>query len=203
MKRIIITSIALLLSGSPAYAAVSPFATTGLINTPTADIGRIGQLTASIYSQQQSQGGVLALTVTPNIEVGAARLVTDDPYTVISMKLQVRAEGVLEPGVAIGIDDIGDKRDRSVYVVASKALPYGFRVHAGWGNGRFQGTFFALEKRLTPASPSKTFRPFTVLMAEHDGRSFNYGLRYRAASHIQFDMGWRSHKAYLGMQYNF
>jgi hypothetical protein len=31
------------------------------------------------------------------------------------------------------------ERERSYYAVASKALPFGFRIHAGVGNGRFDG----------------------------------------------------------------
>lgn len=57
-----------------------------------------------------------------------------------------RRKGVFAPGVAVGVEDIGDRSERTAYVVASKSLPQGIRLHVGGGNGNYDGVFFAIEK---------------------------------------------------------
>ena len=105
--------------------------------------------------------------------------------------------------VAAGVEDIAAQRQRSFYAVASKALPFGFRLHAGFGNGRFDGVFAALEKTLNPVSVVKgnnTF-PATTLIVEFDGHTTNYGARVSIIPGLKLDAGWRNHEAYFGLSF--
>lgn len=204
MKKIIIA--ALLAAGvtSVGYAAPSTAGSTGMINTPTADTLREGQISAGYYDLDEGQNITFGMNIAKNLELSMA--VSDhnaeSRQTYMNLKYALKQEGVLLPGVAIGMEDITDRSERTAYAVVSKALPLGFRVHAGFGNGRYDGAFYALEKNIVPMAIGGVF-PDTSLIIEHDGHAMNYGLRMSIVSGLKVNAGWRDKDPYVGVTYNF
>ena len=188
-------------------AAPSMSGTTGLIRIPTADVLRPGQAAAGVYVwQDQSRAGV-ALGVMEKFEISAAdswRNTAQGPV-LINAKVNFLPEGLLLPGVALGIEDADGRDRRSVYGVLSKALPFGLRIHIGTGTGRFDGMFGAVEKVLNPVSVKggRAGFPVTSLMVEMDGQKMNYGLRLRLERGLRLDCGWmaQDEKVYFGLTY--
>ena len=87
--------------------------------------------------------------------------------------------------------------------MASKALPFGFRIHAGVGSGRYDGMFGAIEKTINPVSviTGNNCFPATTLIAEYDGRTMNYGARLSIVPGLKLDGGWRNHQIYFGLNF--
>jgi hypothetical protein len=209
MRKIVfgvLCALALLVSTAAAYAAPSVNGSTGQINNPSADVLREGQFAAGYYHLKDGGAGVFDIGLLPNLELGVAGFRYDDSHankTYVNAKLGLLPETVLTPGVSVGIEDVAGERSRSYYAVASKALPFGFRIHAGVGNGRFDGPFAALEKTINPISAitgSNTF-PATTLIAEFDGHRMNYGARVSIVPGLKVDAGWRDHSAYFGISF--
>lgn len=197
---------ALIVSVAPAFAAPSVNGATGQINNPSADVLQQGQFALGYYHLKNGGVGVFDVSLLPNLEVGAAGFRYDNGgrnKTYVNAKLGLLPETILTPGVAVGVEDIAAERERSAYAVASKALPFGFRIHAGVGNGRFDGVFASLEKTINPVSVisgNNTF-PATTLIAEFDGRNMNYGARISIVPGLKVDAGWRDHAAYFGVTF--
>ncbi|MDT8903789.1 YjbH domain-containing protein [Anaeroselena agilis] len=207
MRKIVFGVLcALLVSVAAASAAPSVNGATGQINNPSADVLQEGQFSAGYYHLKTGGVGVINLSLLPNLELGVAGFRHDDVSankTYVNAKLGLLPETILTPGVAVGVEDIAGERSRSYYAVASKALPLGFRIHAGVGNGRFDGTFAALEKTINPVSVltgNNTF-PATTLIAEFDGRRMNYGARVSIIPGLKVDAGWRDRAAYFGISF--
>lgn len=203
MKKIMIT--ALLLAGltSMGYAAPSTMGSTGMIDTPTADTLREGQLSLGYYDLDEGQNISFGMNIAKNLELGiaATNAHADSRQTYVNLKYALKQEGVLLPGIAIGMEDIADRSERSAYAVVSKALPLGFRVHAGFGNGRYDGAFYAVEKSIVPMAIGGVF-PDTSLIIEHDGHAMNYGLRMSVVAGLKVNAGWRDKEPYVGVTYN-
>lgn len=182
----------------PVQAAPSSNGSTGLINIPSADVLRTGQAAVGYYHGKDTEIGVISATVFPRWEVSAARW---DEQTLINIKWSVLGESVLGPGLALGVEDMGDRERRSCYAVASKTLPFGFRFHLGMGNGHFDGVFAGVEKTLNPLrmQGGKNSFPVTTLIAEFDGTKMNYGLRMALLTGMKLDAGWRNHDSYYGL----
>lgn len=197
---------ALIVFAAPVFAAPTVNGSTGQINNPSADVLQPGQFSLGYYHLKSGGAGVFDMNMLPNLEVGVAGFRYDDSSTnktYVNAKLSLLPETILTPGVAVGVEDIAAQRDRSYYAVASKALPFGFRVHAGVGNGRFDGMFASLEKTINPVSVltgNNTF-PATTLIAEFDGRNMNYGARLSVVPGLKVDAGWRDHAAYFGISF--
>ncbi len=197
---------ALIVSTAAVSAAPSVNGSTGQINNPSADVLREGQFAAGYYHLKDGGVGVFDIGLLPNLEIGVAGFRYDDNSfnkTNINAKLGLLPETILTPGVAVGVEDIGGVRSRSYYAAASKALPFGFRIHAGIGNGRFDGTFAALEKTINPVSvlTGNNAFPATTLIAEFDGRRMNYGARLSIVPGLKVDAGWRDRSAYFGISF--
>lgn len=197
---------ALIVSTATAFAAPSVNGSTGQINNPSADVLQEGQFSAGYYHLKDGGAGVLNVSLLPNLELGVAGFRYDDSSankTYVNAKLGLLPETILTPGVAVGVEDIAGERSRSYYAVASKALPFGFRIHAGVGNGRFDGTFAALEKTINPVSvlTGNNAFPATTLIAEFDGRRMNYGARMSIVPGLKVDAGWRDRSAYFGISF--
>lgn len=205
MKWVGSMALGLALVGTSVQAATDGYGITGLINTPSADIVRGAQASFSYNQQENAQRAALTVALGAGLEAAVLRRVPEvgAQQTFGSFKMQLRSESVLQPAIAVGVDDVSDRHERSLYVAASKGLPYGLRLHTGIGSGRFHGFFAAIEKRLTPAIPSPSFQPFTALLAEYDGRHLNYGLRWQAAPAMQLDIGCRSKQTYMAVAYTF
>jgi len=206
MKKIMIgLTCALLLTTGPALAAPSVNGPTGLINSPTADVLRPGQLTLGYYHLKNGGVGSFNTNVAPNVELGVAAFRYDGQSNnnYINAKFAVVPETILTPGLAFGVEDMANRDQRSVYAVASKALPFGFRIHAGTGGGRFRGVFAGIEKTINPISVitgSNAF-PATTFIAEYDGQTMNYGARMSIITGLKLDAGIRNHNGYIGISF--
>ena len=204
-KTILAAALFMLTFTAVAAAAPSINGSTGLIDNPSADALREGQFSLGYYHLNDGGVGVFNMNLMKNLEVGAAgfRFDNSDNSTLLNAKLSLLPETVVTPGLAIGVEDISDEQKRSVYAVASKALPFGFRVHAGIGDGRFDGVFAALEKTINPVSiiTGNNAFPATTLILEFDGKNTNYGARMAIVPGLKVDAGWRDHHWYVGASF--
>ncbi|CUH94540.1 putative secreted protein [Propionispora sp. 2/2-37] len=192
------------LCGGYASAAPSLQGATGLIAIPSADVLGSGQAAAGYYHIGPHDHGVLTFHAAAGMEVGAAYSEQGPGGMRLQAKVSLLPEAMLTPAVALGVEDITGEQQRSWYAVASKSLPDGIRLHIGAGNGRFDGLFAGVEKRLKRVSvlPGKTF-PAAALMAEYDGSSMNVGIRFMVNPAVKIDTGWRDHHTYFGLSYTY
>ena len=204
-KALFYTLCVLVMSTVTAAAAPSFSGSTGMINTPSADSLREGQFSLGYHNLHEQKIGTFSLNVMPNVEVGVARHRIDDAddLTRFNAKWSLAPETVATPGIAVGVEGLGDGH-RSAYAVVSKGLPLGFRIHAGVGNGRFSGGFGAIEKTFNPigVTGNSTF-PATTLIAEYDGDGMNYGARLSIVPGLKVEAGWRDSETYLGASFTF
>ena len=203
MKKLLLSTAFLLLLSNNTYAAPATTGTTGMIDTPTADVLREGQVSLGYYKLHEGKTASIGFNAAKNLEVSVARTEFDfaDKTTYVNAKYAIKPEGVLTPGIAIGVEDIGGKDDRTAYAVVSKGLPLGFRAHVGIGNGRYDGMFCALEKNITPIGIKGVF-PDTTLIIENDGHNMNYGMRMSIVPGLKVNAGWRDKETYVGVTYN-
>lgn len=206
MKKLMMgLTCALLLTTAPALAAPSVNGSTGLINTPNADVLRGGQVSLGYYHLKDGGVGSFNTNLAPNLELGVAAFRYDGQSNknYLNAKFAVVPETVLTPGLAIGVENISSGDNRSAYVVASKALPLGFRMHVGTGNGRFNGVFAGIEKTINPISiiTGNNAFPATSLIAEYDGKNMNYGARMSIVPGLKLDAGVRNHDGYVGISF--
>lgn len=203
MKKLLLSAAILLSLTNMTYAASSTSGSTGMIDTPTADVLREGQVSLGYYNLHEGKTASVGFHAAKNLEVSVAR--TDFDFegkkTYVNAKYALKSEGVLTPGIAIGVEDIADKGDRTAYAVVSKGLPLGFRANVGIGNGRYDGMFYALEKNITPFGIKGVF-PDTTLIIEHDGHDMNYGMRMSIVPGLKVNAGWRDKETYVGITYN-
>lgn len=206
MKKLAYAAILAVFMGTVTVsAAPSVNGSTGMINAPTADVLQEGQFSLGYYHLKDGGVGVFDTNLTGRLEVGAAGFRYDgqDSKTLVNAKYGVIPETVLTPGLAIGVEDAGNVKERSVYAVASKGLPFGFRVHVGTGNGQYDGIFAGIEKRLSPLGmiTGNNVFPTTSLIAEYDGKYMNYGARVSVVPGLKVDAGWRDHEPYYGISF--
>lgn len=205
MYKKILTSVLCLLmyGGTVVTAAPSINGSTGLINIPTADVLHEGQYSLGYYNLREGGAGSFSFNLSRNLEVGAAGFRFDNQTNDLRLnaKYALLPETILSPGLSIGIEDMADKNDRSSYAVVSKTLPFGFRIHGGYGQGRMDGMFYAIEKTVNPVSilTGGNAFPATTLIFERDSRHTNYGARMAIAAGLKVDAGWRDKNFYVGM----
>jgi len=208
VKKILIGIVCTMLLGTVGVAAApSIHGSTGMITTPSADVLQKGDFSIGYYKLEDARVGTFNMNIVKNVEIGVSNFNYDqrDNETYFSAKWALLPETVVTPGLAIGVEDIGDEDERSAYVVASKALPFGFRIHGGIGDGRYEKGFVALEKTINPLSivgDNNTF-PATTLIAEYDGDNFNYGARLSLVSGLKIDAGVRDHDFYFGASFTY
>lgn len=202
MKKRLILCMAFLLLGGQAQAAPSVSGSTGLINTPSADIVREGQFHLGCYHLKEGDAFSFGTNLAKNFEISISDLSEKGGGAGLNLKYLIKPERILTPGLAVGVEDIAGERKRAAYVAASKALPFGIRLHVGYGNGRYDGFFYAVEKQLAAAPVPGVF-PDASLIAEYDGKNANYGIRMSLVSGLKINAGWRDHEAYVGLTYNF
>lgn len=203
MKKLLLSAALLAFLTNAVYAAPATTGSTGMIDTPTADVLREGQVSFGYYNLDEGKTASIGFHAAENLEISAARTTFDfsDKKTYVNAKYAVKPEGVLTPGIAVGVEDIADKDERTAYAVVSKGLPLGFRAHVGIGNGRYDGMFYALEKNITPLGIKGVF-PDTTLIVEHDGHDMNYGMRMSIVPGLKVNAGWRDKETYVGVTYN-
>jgi hypothetical protein len=198
-QSLILILVCSLCIASNVFAAPSTQGTTGNIDTPSSDVLRPGQYHLGWYHLNEKNKVVFGVNLMKRLEMSASQ---QDEKTQVNLKYAIREEGVLTPGLAIGIDDISDVRARSAYVVTSKGLPWGIRVHAGIGSGRYDGPFGAIEKRLMPKTAGGRF-PDTSFCIERVDHKMNYGLRLSLSPGLKAEVGLRDGKNFVGLTYNY
>ncbi len=187
------------------------YGSTGLILIPTAQIAPVGKLTGGFHrvgldsGDQDVYNANVALIA--DLEFGVARVshvpergVLSDSFsdqTIFNAKYRVNLGSLfglnLAPDMVVGVFDAADKMDRSIYLVASKALNLGsgsenssFNLHVGYGKsehgtGALDGIFFGVD--LVPATNA-------VLQLEYDADAFNGGVRYFPTEWLSVDAGY-------------
>ncbi|WP_425058599.1 hypothetical protein SCACP_32570 [Sporomusa carbonis] len=210
MNKTIMAVVALLLAAAPVYAAPSINGSTGLINTPSADVLQEGQFSLGYHHLKDGGVGTFNMNLTGKLEIGVAGFRYDsdsnrDNHTYLNAKYGLLPETVLTPGLAIGVEDAANLDKRTYYAAASKALPFGFRIHAGVGNGRYDGVFASLEKTINPVGiiTGNNAFPATTFIAEWDGDRMNYGARMSIVPGLKLDAGWRHSETYFGISYTY
>lgn len=208
MKKVIAAVAALIsLTAGTAWAAPSINGSTGEIDTPNAYTLPAGGFSLGYYDLHGARTGSVIIGVAPRLEVGVNGYRLDGGHStdnMVNAKISLLPETLVTPGVAVGVEDIADQQQRTTYAAVSKGLPFGFRVNAGVGNGRYDGAFASVEKTFNPIGiTGDNIFPATTLIAEYDGRDMNYGARVSIVPGLKMDAGWRDHDFYWGASYTF
>lgn len=208
MKKILLFFLCAVIfaaSSPKADAAPSVYGATGMITNPTADVLREGQFSLGYFHFQNKTSGTIEFNLADRLEVGVARVQQDarGVDSVFNAKYSLLSETLVAPGLAVGAETGVNGGQRSLFAVASKGLPLGLRLHAGVGNGRFDGAFAGLEKTWNPvgAVTGNNVFPATTLLVEFDGRRMNYGARLAILPGLKVSAGWQDHHFYTGIMF--
>lgn len=182
-----------------AEAKITPSGTSGIINTPSAFVRHAGHFSIGydMTKDDKTLHGNIALPL--GLEVAGAQVDPKhgDNYSMVSGKWRLLQDTPFTPAIAIGGDDLGNEKDRRGYVVISKALPYGFKIHGGIGTDQYKHGFGALEKDFKIGGQALT------LMGEYDGSHFNYGASIPLAKFTTAEVGVRTHHLYGSLNFTF
>ena len=174
---------------------------TGLLELPTADVVKKESFGIGIYSADDVKIRNMGYGLAEKLEVSFANEKQDiEQLNKFNVKYVLLSETVLTPGLAVGINDLTGKSERSTFAVVSKGLPLGFRVHAGIGSGDFEKGFVALEKNITPLLGANVF-PSTTLLVEYNDNNINYGMRMSIVPDLKLNLGRFDHKTFIGLTY--
>ncbi len=173
---------------------------TGSLTTPTGETLPVGSISLGYWQSDDSDHkmGAVAFGVAPHVEVSAAHLWAEDDKTFISGKFSLLREGAVIPAVAAGVLDIGDERDTTVYLAATKNLPFGFKCTLGYGNGIYDGVFGSVEKTVSLIPGGDDLFPATTLVVEYDAEDWNYGARLAIAGGAKLTVGHFYDRTYIG-----
>ena len=208
MKRTI-TAVcaALLLTTGMAQAAPTVTGSTGMLYTPTADVLRDGHFSLGYHHLEDGDAYTVGYGMSNAWEFSAATIDSNGDHgrdLYLNTKFSLMSENVVRPGIAIGMEDALDEYDRTFYAVASKALPLGLRIHAGIGDGRFDGVFGGIEKTFNPLGVTgSSIFPATTLSAEYDGKEMIYGLRLAIVPGLKAHAAWRDGDTYVGLTFTY
>ena len=174
---------------------------TGLLELPTADVVKKESFGVGVYSADDVKIRNMGYGLAEKLEVSFANEKQDiEQINKFNVKYVLLSETVLTPGLAVGINDLTGKSERSTFAVVSKGLPLGFRVHAGIGSGDFEKGFVALEKNITPLLGANVF-PSTTLLVEYNDNNINYGMRMSIVPDLKLNLGRSDHKTFIGLTY--
>lgn len=187
---------ALLLMGGVASAAPTIQGTTGAIATPDAAAAKEGSVTLGHFQWDGGHSSVAAIGLGGGLEVSGSLWKEDGRSSegLLNAKWALVKESAVTPGLAVGVDDLADKRERSVYAAVSKDLPLGLKLSAGVGDGRYDGGFVAAEVPVFIG---------TKLILENDSQHFNYGVRFTALPCVTIDAGRYHKETYVGASVRF
>ena len=179
-----------------AEAAPTLQGSTGLANVASADVLPADSFSLGRYNRPGEKRDIVVFGLGKALELGALHHTTGSQGAAVqwNVKWALAQEQILRPGIAIGMEDVGAQEQRTAYVVASKGLLFGLRLHAGVGNGRYHGLFGALEAPLLPQ---------TKLFLEQDGRQWGAGVRFSLGSDFRLDAGRYAGKTYVGGSYTY
>ena len=198
-SRILLACLTVLFAAlifSKAEAAPTLQGSTGGANVVSADVLTVNSFSIGRYNRPGEKRDVVVFGLGQALEVGALHRTEGNQGAAVqwNVKWALAQEQILRPGIAIGMEDVGAQEQRTAYVVASKGLPFGLRLHAGVGNGRYHGLFGALEAPLLPQ---------TKLFLEQDGRQWGAGVRVSLGPDFRLDAGHYAGKSYVGGSYTY
>ncbi len=170
----------------------------GLLLLPTADSLDRNQYNVSLNSSEitdfEDRSYIFNYGLADDIEGGLLWFHPDHgpTETLINIKYRFERGTSRRASLAVGVADLTDQLDTSVYVIATKEIgePVGsigghpvhmLRVHGGIGSGMFDDFFFGAEARLAER---------LTLMAEHVNDQINVGARLRLWRNFTVDAGW-------------
>ncbi len=183
---------------------------TGLINIPTAFTARLGEFRVGGTWGGSLRGPSVNYGLVRWIEIGAAGLDRDGG----SDKFIASGKVMLTPGnfnwltVGIGVIDPFDAIDETIYLVGSvdlipprvsvageSAMPVGLRAHLGGGTGMFKDDLFAGAELL--------FGNNLAIIGEWDATNVNGAVRYKTATNLQLQAGFREKRIFFGITNSF
>jgi hypothetical protein len=178
---------------APAGASPNFLGPTGLLNTPTALT--LPQLSYNVFFHGGDfPGGDEFITwganfgITEAIEVGGS-IFDPDPGSnkaLLNAKYAFTKDTTSTPGIALGVVDLTDSIDLSIYGVLSKGFGrvptggssgFGLRAHVGFGTGIFDDNIFGGAELL--------FSDRLSAIAEYDGRDVNFGATFRLGRGVE------------------
>lgn len=167
---------------------------TGMLNTPTADVAAIRSLPSSIHWVKTEPDAMTAVSfnagISENLEVGATRLSeafgSGSSETVANIKYNISLDRYFwepnAPQLAIGAWDVTNSLDRAYYVVITKDFPNpeglgikNLHLSLGYGKNEEEARYV-----LDGIFGGIAFSPFAdgVIQAEYDGENTNFGIEY-------------------------
>ena len=186
------------LAAVPAGAAPSLLGYTGLLLVPSADALDDKEFNVAYFTLNVEEGAdetVFAanMGVDEGTEIGFARIKPDygRADTVLSGKYRIQPEDEQRPAMAVGVFDLTDQIDTTVYFVASKSLSRSYRISGreatsprvplGVGGGALDGLF---------AGATAVLGEKLMLIAEYDTDDINLGARLALGREIRAHAGW-------------
>lgn len=184
------------LSAVPASAEPTVLGPTGLVRIPSADALVLDEWNAAYFffvpavgKEVRTNDIVANLGVANGAEIGvsATHNADDENNTLINGKYEFAGETLNHPALAVGILDLTDSIDTTVYLVMSKTLSncirtgYGEnlspRITIGLGAGQFSGLFGGL---------STVIADRLALAVDYDSVHVNFGARLRLTDNVRF-----------------
>lgn len=196
--------LALAVAALPAAASPTVEGPTGLMFVPTADVLPNGGFNFALHRAWDSTFVTFNTSMMENLEFGVTSVSWERGSDARgNIKFRLMAETRQNPSVAVGVADLADDLDRSVYVVATKNLSgAGFRGTIGLSS---KGLLAGLAKELNTVSVSNGARrgaPGAVFMAELDGSALNVGVGITLAPAVRANIYlYDLRTAVLGLSY--
>lgn len=191
-----------LLGGTVVLAAPAFGGETGGLAVPAADVQRPGQAQLGWQGLDHRCSRSLTFGAGKGLELSLQQKLGTGDGLAVGAKYQLRPETLLRAGIAVGVEDMGNERQRSFYGVVSKSLPYGIRVHGGAGSGRLQGPLAGMELRVFPGRQAGVF-PDLTLYAEHADHHGVYGVRLALCRGLKLQVGVAGHDHFVGLSYTY
>ncbi len=212
---VLVVVFASLASAGSSYDNLYFFGLSGLLLTPNADMLAGQQVVGSTYQSGardvDTYNATVGLQGTTELSLSQVDFRgTPDDETIISGKTNLPVKGsngksLIPFKLAVGVLDITDQLDRSLFLVASEdwklarkneLLPK-IRLSAGVGDGMFDGLFFGAEANWVFGLGA---------VAEYDSNDWNWGVKYTPPSIPQLTAtaAWLDgDDAVIGLTYNF
>lgn len=194
MKRsifLLLFTLTMLFSISTVTMGVGVFGSTDLMITPTTatlDPNNMG--VAINFAEGDFSYFNFDFGLARDLEMGLAVFnnpYTDDTTLSIRGKYQLLHESSEYPGLAIGVQDLGED-DASPYLVVSKRIPdIGVTGYLGAGGGMFDGIFGGLNKTFNMSGGSAMKR--LDLFLEADSYGLNIGTKLGIGSQTKINFG--------------
>lgn len=204
MKADLITAVVVvaMVAAVPALADVSIFGPTGLLRVPTVDTIDAGgmEFGAHLVTDEVFTAN-MAVGVIDRLELSAGYINPDNgpSNAIISGKWRVfgEFEGEKDFGLCVGVFDLTDEFNRTVFFSAEKHFEVGetkVRGVAGWSesNSLVDGLYAGAEIFLG--------RNYSALV-EYDGEDVNAALRWPFGERMKLNVGSVSDELYVGAQY--